>query len=48
MRVGFRWILVHEYQDKASVRAVLQRRHDQSSAERQHCYLADQWELVLA
>jgi hypothetical protein len=32
---------------KVSVRAVLQRRRDQSTAEHQHRYLVDQWELVL-
>jgi len=32
---------------KVSVRAVLQRRRDQSTAEYQHQYLVDQWELAL-
>jgi ATP-dependent DNA helicase RecQ len=32
---------------KVTVRAVLQRRLDQSAAEYQHRYLIDQWELVL-
>ncbi|MBK9440542.1 MAG: RecQ family ATP-dependent DNA helicase [Comamonadaceae bacterium] len=32
---------------KVTVRAVLQRRRDQSTAEHQHRYLVDQWELLL-